>query len=213
MAMSELIALCNPENMGAVQKTGMKAACAAWRTGEDGRLWRLALPKVPPNSAMAIAGNSAEELPLDDVLRECSRLGLNEVLFLCEKEVDTTVEGVRIYAPRSTAISGGSLKQIFSGAAAALVEPAREHFFLSAAAGGSEPISSEQLENFLASSQCIEFSEELGCKYAFSDSGCVLYDDAQSLCLKLELLESIGVEKIVLPFELPAIRELLQSLH
>lgn len=209
--MSELILLCRPAEVDEVRRHGFRVACAAWQAGGDGRLWRCPLPELPRGSLMAVFGGAGENERLGaDIAAECGRLGINEVLHFAEAPL-RAAGGYKLYAPVSTAISGGSLSQRFDGEASAFIEPVREYFTLPARCGSGRQISAAQLEKFAAGACCSGFSPELGCKYTFSEAGCVLHDDAETVRRKIELLGNIGVERIVLPYASPCVREFLRE--
>ena len=211
--MSELILLCRPEEIGEARRHGLRIACAAWCIGGDGRLWRSPLPTLPKGSMMAVFGGLGENTePLRaDIAAECRRLNISEVLYFPSAPVHIGKLGYKLYIPASTAISGGSLAQRFACESTAFIEPCREYFALPCRSGNGVPISAKQLEIFSASAQCRAFSPELGCKYMLSPAGAVLYDDAETVGRKVELLRKTAVERIVLPYVSPSVREFLRK--
>ncbi len=204
--MQELIVLCSPEDIDAVRSFGLPIAVAAWRWGDDGRLWRLPLPVLPRDSFMAVFGGG--KICLDDMRSECARLGISEILWFADAEAPA-MKGYGLYAPRSTAICGGSLADIFAAGDCAIIEPSCEYF--TRPGGVGEAISDERLAEIVSNARSSGFSVELGCKYAFTDEGCALYDDAETVAAKLDILRSLGVERAVLPYREPAVREFLQK--
>ena len=209
--MSELILLCCPEEVDESRRFGLRIACAAWRVGNDGRLWRCPLPELPRGSIMAVFGGADSGLPAADISAECARLNIDEVLCFNASSLLSGLKKYKLYAPISTAISGGSLAQRFAGEKNAFIEPCREYFSLPSHSGSGTPISAGQLKNFIAIARCTGFSAELGCKYAFSAEGCVLYDDLETVRRKTEILGELGVERIVLPYASPSVRAFLRS--
>lgn len=208
--MSELILLCRPEEMDEARGFGCRAACAAWRVGDDGRLWRSPLPKLPRGSLMAVLGGKSSVRLQADIEAECSRLGMDEVLWLSEI-APPAGKGYRLYRPRSSAISGGDLAQYLKGAAEVFVEPLRHYFTLPDPSGNGAPISEQQLNNFRAAAGCRGYSRELGCKYLIWEGGCVLFDDTESIARKIELLGTLGVKRMILPFSSRRVRAFLRS--
>lgn len=208
--MSELILLCRPEELREARRFGLRRACAGWKIGEDGRLYRCAMP-AGETELMAVfgAGNNFEGALAEDIRRECSRLGGREVLCFSPSDIMPRCRGCKITAPRSTALWGGELRELFRDKSPAFIEPVREYFSLPFKNGGS-PISEERLCEFRAKALAEGFSRELGCKYLLSAEGCVLYDDAESIARKIDILSDMGVEKAVLPYGSGRIREFLR---
>ncbi len=207
--MSELILLCHPEEVEETRSMGYRCACAAWRVGDDGRLWRSAVPKLLHGSMMAVFGGEGSSLLGGDIEGECARLGLRDVLWLASGNAPAE-KGYRLYRPLSTAISGGSIETYLLGAKTVLVEPVRHYFSLPEPKGAGVPISEKQLEEFMKVSGSGMFSRQLGCKYLLWEDGCVLYDDAESIGRKVVLLRNLGAELIILPYMSGRIREFLR---
>lgn len=208
--MSELILLCRPEEMDEARGFGYRTACAAWRVGDDGRLWRSPLPKLPSGSLMAVFGGESTARLQNDITTECTRLGMDEVVWLASGKAPAE-KGYRLYQPHSSAISGGSLAQYLKGSAEVFIEPLRHYFTLPDPSGNGTPISETQLDNFRAAARCRGFSEALGCKYLLWEGGCVLYDDTESIARKIKLLGALGVKRMILPFSSRRVRAFLRS--
>ena len=195
--MSELIILCRPEKLDEACGFGHRLACAAWQVGEDGRLWRSPIPRLERGTIMAVSGGAGGEQLQRDVAAECSRLGIDEVLWLDKI--------------RSTAISGGNVSEYLKGETDVFIEPLRHYFTLPSPNGNGEPINETQLAKFRTAAKCRGFSRELGCKYLIWEGGCVLYDDAESIGGKIKLLQDIGIKRIILPYSSERVKAFLRA--
>lgn len=208
--MSELIILCRPEELDEACRSGYRAACAAWRVGDDGRLWRSPLPRLRSGSIMAICGGENTGHVEGDIAAECTRLGIGEVLWLADG-TPPAGKGYRLLQPLSTAISGGSIGEYLKGEAAVIIEPMRHYFTLPSRDGNGTPINGMQLEKCRAAAKSGGFSRELGCKYLIWEGGCVLYDDAESIGGKIKLLRQLNVGRIILPYSSERIKVFLRA--
>lgn len=208
--MSELIILCRPEELDETCRLRYRIACAAWRIGDDGRLWRSPLPKLSRGSLMAVYGGADRRCAESDIAAECSRLGIDEVLWLADT-LPPAAKGYRLYKPRSTAMSGGNFCEYLKGEATVIIDPVRHYFALPDRSGNGEAINGKQLKKFLTAAECGGFSRELGCKYLLWEDGCVLYDDVESIAEKIKLLRGLGAERIILPYSSERVRAFLRS--
>ena len=146
---------------------------------------------------MAVSGGAGGELLQNDIAAECSRLGIGEVLWLDKI--------------RSTAISGGNVSEYLKGETDVFIEPLRHYFTMPSRNGNGMPINEKQLEKFHTAAVCRGFSRELGCKYLLWEGGCVLYDDAESIGMKIRLLRETGVKRIILPYSSERVKAFLRA--
>ena len=224
--MSELMLLCRTEEAADAARCGLPLALAAYAVGQDGRLYSQRLPEGLSAAAMLIDGRLPRNSPTlsREISAECMRRGCETVICCDSAARLAPPPGVSLYSFAqepgcgvviSTAISGGSLRGLFSDALAAfgrsgvlaLIEPVRRRFDLPSADGEGFEISGTELFEFSQSAVSSGFSPELCCRYLLAEDGAVLYDSADTLGKKLELLELLCVDKVLLPF-----RELLELL-
>ena len=112
---------------------------------------------------------------------------------------------------RSTAISGGNVSEYLKGETDVFIEPLRHYFTMPSRNGNGMPINEKQLEKFHTAAVCRGFSRELGCKYLLWEGGCVLYDDAESIGMKIRLLRETGVKRIILPYSSERVKAFLRA--
>lgn len=251
---SNLILAAAPTEMMAAQHYGLTLAHMAYRVGGGPHLFRANLPVPAHGGLMMIddAGFDGRGEPTEfcnEVLRECSARGYTGVV--CDFERSLTLSG-RILSALSplldrqgwplyvteqyarcsdtakvlipTAISGGSLHQRLSEAAAQYgadrvalaVERSAEDFFLPSPTGQGTPLSREELQRRIEEkAPSVFFSSEL-CAHYFTymnrENGAhfILFDDAASIRKKLHIARSLDIADALLPY--PEVEDILSAI-
>jgi len=222
--MSELILLVTAEMAAAAGKIGLPLAVAAYRTGSDGRLCRRPLPPMRQENILFLAGAlPAEPARLaEDIRRERAHWGYGELLYggnspptalasalpdmpvWSGEEGNASGCGLVMNASDGTAVEKRFRKALAACGSArvmAWLPPMASFFSLPVREEKGRSINGEQLARFRQLAQCDAFDPALCCRYLLGEFGAVLYDDARSLAARLTRLRSVGVERILLPYE------------